>query len=1358
MVLAYPKRGIGARINGATLTPEMTSAWINDLMDKDMTLDKRSLRPKVNVDFPVGSTMALIDTGADVSVLSLRLFNTLKQPLQRPARNGLSMRLRSATGNNVKIIGRAYINIRIGGREVSQLFLVVDGINSQCILGADFLTRHGVILDSGSRTLAWPTEPNVVSGTDLCLPPRTERRLKVQVRGLERNSSGDKQWVFEPCVGYVLDSLLEVGPDHQSYVLVQNPTDFPLEVIRGEKLGTISTCEILSLEALKATVKPDLNLRPDTPNKKNGNVDPSLDSIPLPFKPAYRKLLNTYADIFSTNQYDVGLTKVMAQKIQLIDPNKIACTPPYRIPENLRPVAHDYIKQLAAAGIIQRSTSPFSSPLMLVRKGDASPDKELREQYRVVHDFRRLNANTVRDSYPMRNLYELLDDVARAKVWTVIDLSSGFWNQELDKVSRPYTAFGLPMAGHWEYTRCAQGLTNSPASFQRLLDHVTQGLAGVHVYIDDVIVCSMDHQEHLQRLQGVFSRFRQFNLKCKRSKLQLGAAEVNYLGYNVSREHGIRAGAAKIEVIRRWSAPTTVTEIKQFLGLGSFFRKTVPDFAQKASPLTRLTRKDAKWNPPDLPADARKAFEVLKEALCSRPCLAPVNFDQEFILTTDASLVGLGAVLSQVNPQGVEHPCAYASRVLTEPEKKWPPTHLEHLAMVWGCRHFRPYLAGKHFSLRTDHKPLCALNRIQGVVLERLQAELEEYRPFTVQYIKGDKMPADGLSRQSLDELENEITPPVGQVRIVPAVVSTDQLYDLQRQDKTIKALVCKLKFGQNPKDARLQSFVTQLEGKAMIRKGVVMIKSKAGLAQWVALAPTSIHASLLFHAHDSPLAGHRAYRPTLEKLQEHWFWTGMDLDVERHCKSCKICLAVNQPAHSRPSPMGKLPTATHFNNRVHMDLLGPLPLAGGCRYLMVMQDAHTKWIELAALTDKRAVEAARGLMDSWISRHGSPDQLVSDQGKEFVNSTIGDICSRMHISHQTTSAMHPQANGLVERSNRTILAYLRKYLEGSNDWVSLLAAMQFSYNVATHASSGHSPFQLVYGRRPNVPLVLRDPSTHSRYSEDETVQRLRAQAVMQREVIENEEAAWREQKRQFDKRSKSKVVKPGDVVYVNRPHTGNQFQKFQPLFMGPYEVLKITENSGVEIKRTDGKITLVHLDRIKLAPFTAQIFHEAPGPDCEVSTSEPPPANGTSLPTVDDGDEAQAPARGPRLRPRHPAAGPQGPAMEAGAEAPPVQELPEVPRRAVHFDPSVRRREYPRRNETEAEVEVPRGKMSRIASRVKEFARQLSPGSEGRSSRSRPDPGRLPVFFPTGRIERERQAEAETETDENSENESANE
>ena len=496
--------------------------------------------------------------------------------------------------------------------------------------------------------------------------------------------------------------------------------------------------------------------------------------------------------------------------------------------------------------------------------------------------------------------------------------------------------------------------------------------------------------------------------------------------------------------------------------------------------------------------------------------------------------------------------------------------------MVWGCGHFRPYLIGRHFTIRTDHRPLCGENNISGpVVLQRLHAELEEYRPFTVKYIKGETMPADGLSR--LEELD---------LVKVPQLFSTDQLYHLQTSDKVLKGIVCWKKFQNKPKDAHMKAQAEKWAPHIKIENGIV--KTLEGQV-W---APSEIRHVIMYHAHDSPQAGHRAWRTTLAKIRDHWFWPGMDEYVCNYCSQCHVCQTVNVPAGARgKEPMGKLDPALDFNQRVHVDLLGPLPLSQGYRYALVAQDAHTKWVELAGLPDKTAEAVAEGLMAAWLDRHGPMVRLVSDQGKEFVNKVNSEVCKRLGIQHQTTSPGHPQSNGLVERTNRAFLEYLRKYPDGSNDWAPHLPTFQFAYNTAPHSSIGTSPYVALYGRRPQVPVAMRIASDEGRYSEETLSQRLRLQAKIQQEVNEREEAAWQAQKAQFDKRAAVKQLSPHDVVYITRPKQGKQFQKFQPPFDGPYSVVELLPHNTVRLKRRDGKLLVIHRDRVKLGSYAEQLF-----------------------------------------------------------------------------------------------------------------------------------------------------------------------
>ena len=306
--------------------------------------------------------------------------------------------------------------------------------------------------------------------------------------------------------------------------------------------------------------------------------------------------------------------------MRLKDRNRITSISQYRLPYKLKEVAVDYVQKLLEAGVVRKSTSVFNSPLMLVKKPHADPAKPLAEQYRLVHNYVDLNKNINPCSYPLRHLYELLDEVASGKIFSVLDLSQGFFQQQLIDPAES-TSFSIPGVCQYTYCRSPQGLNSSPAYFQRLLDFVLQNISRVYVYIDDVVISVSSHEDNLEKLSQVFARFRKHNLKIKPSKCNIGAGTITYLGYDICGEKGIKPGLAKTLVIKNWPAPTSVRDVRAFIGLTSFFRRAIKDFSLISGPLNKLIRKNSGYTKGTLPADALTSFNNLRSAMISRPCL-----------------------------------------------------------------------------------------------------------------------------------------------------------------------------------------------------------------------------------------------------------------------------------------------------------------------------------------------------------------------------------------------------------------------------------------------------------------------------------------------------------------------------------------------------------------------------------------------------------------------------------------------------------------------------------------------------------------------------------------------------------------
>ncbi|XP_040288719.1 uncharacterized protein LOC121001621, partial [Bufo bufo] len=378
--------------------------------------------------------------------------------------------------------------------------------------------------------------------------------------------------------------------------------------------------------------------------------------------------------------------------------------PPYRIPEAVREGMRKEIDEMLRLGVIEPSESPWASPVVLVPKKDGTT--------RFCVDYRRLNDKTVTDAYPMPRMDELLDRISAGKYLTTIDLCKGYWQIPLAEDAIPKSAFITPF-GLYQFRVMPFGMKNAPATFQRMVDQLLRGLQSfAGAYLDDIAIHSDTWEAHLEHVGVVLDRIRGAGLTLKPDKCHLGMGEVQYLGHRVGCGKQ-RPEPAKIEAVANWPTPHTKTQVMAFLGTAGYYRRFVPDYSALAKPLTDLTKKklprQVLWSP-----ECEVAFQALKTALVNAPVLVTPDPNKRFIVHTDASMFGLGAVLSQIGEDGGEHPVAYLSRKLLPREVSYATIEKECLALVWALKKLTPYLYGRAFTLITDHNPLVWLNRVSG--------------------------------------------------------------------------------------------------------------------------------------------------------------------------------------------------------------------------------------------------------------------------------------------------------------------------------------------------------------------------------------------------------------------------------------------------------------------------------------------------------------------------------------------------------------------------------------------------------------------------------------------------------------------
>ena len=459
-----------------------------------------------------------------------------------------------------------------------------------------------------------------------------------------------------------------------------------------------------------------------------------------------RDLVVEYSDVFALDMSELGLTDLVSHTINTGD-NPPIRQPVRRTPFALRKKMEELVQNMMEQGVIQHSNSPWASPVVLVGKKDGS--------YRFCVDYRRLNSVTKMDVFPLPRVDDTLDMLSQTQYFSTLDLAAGYWQVQMDNNSQEKTAFST-YSGHYEFRVMPFGLCNAPSTFQRLMETVLAGLTRscCLVYLDDVMVIGKNFFEHLDNLRNVFERFRIANLKLKPEKCCLAGSEVLYLGYVVSRE-GILADPAKIDAVKNFPQPFDVRSLRSFLGLASYYRRFIENFSSVASPLYELTRKDVGFSWESI---HHNAFCKLKQLLISAPVLAFPDFARGFILETDASGVGLGAILAQSHEDGTVHPIAYASRTLQQHEKNYAITELEALGIVWAIKHFHHYLYGHHCEVYTDHEPLIALLNTPhpsgklarwGLILQDVD--------LVIWYRSGKKNAgADALSRLPVDWDDND--------------------------------------------------------------------------------------------------------------------------------------------------------------------------------------------------------------------------------------------------------------------------------------------------------------------------------------------------------------------------------------------------------------------------------------------------------------------------------------------------------------------------------------------------------------------------------------------------------------------------
>ena len=840
-------------------------------------------------------------------------------------------------------------------------------------------------------------------------------------------------------------------------------------------------------------------------------------------------VLNRYPAVF---QEGLGTLKGYQAKIY-VDPNAVPRFNRARsVPYALRDKVDQELKRLQDEGTLESvEIAEWAAPIVAVLKQDKST-------VRICGDFSvTINPVSKLDRYPIPKISDLFAKLGKGKLFSKLDLSHAYQQLPLEEESKKYAVINTHK-GLFRYTRLPFGISSAPGIFQRVIESLLQGVKGVVVYLDDILVTGNMEEMHLKSLEEVLMRLERAGLKVKQSKCKFMQTSVTYLGHVIDAD-GLRPLSERVRAIKEAPTPTSVTELKSYLGMLSYYSKFLPNLSSKLHPLYHLLKKDIRWC---WRAAQEKAFALSKELLTSSNCLTHFDSSLDLTVACDASNYGLGAVLSHKMPDGSERPIAYASRTLNSAERHYSQLEKEGLSCIFGIKRFHDYLFGRHFELVTDHKPLLGLLKEDRATSPHASSRIKRWSLFLSSYEYSlvfrnttAHANADALSRLPLPEepatttKEPELVLLAEHLADSPVTASDIQLWT-RRDSKLSKVLQYVQQGWPTEGDQELEPYSSRR----------LELSTFDGCILWGSriVIPPPGRQAVLQELHE----GHPGITRMKALSRMYVWWPGISADIEKSVRLCHQCQEMQPTPPVAPLNPWKWPSRPWA--RIHLDFAGPFE----GKYILVGIDAHSKWIE-ATCTPSTSSSAVIEVLRSLFARFGLPETIVTDNGTGFVSQEFEEFLKKNGVKHTTSAPYHPASNGLAERAVQIVKKGLKKVTSGT--FSTRLAKVLLTYRITPQSTTGSSPAELLLGRRPRTRLDLLKPN-----------------------IAERVERKQEDQKARHDKKAKVRTFHVGNHVFVKNFGAGSKWLRGKIVNMsGPVSFL-------VELE--DGRSRRCHQDHLR--------------------------------------------------------------------------------------------------------------------------------------------------------------------------------